>query len=141
MRQFSFSVGSFPERREGVEPWSESSARAGLTAELELFEPLDGLALVGDNLSLPDQRDGHAAHGDDTKEENKADAGFLGGKVEHALKPSHGKGSPSTRFSLHDLFLANPSWQRRGHRDCQVELAQSRGQDFAGVLNRLSYGK
>ena len=104
----------FPERREGVAPWSESHARAGLTAEFELFEPLDGFALVGDDLRLPDQRDGHAAHGDDTKDQNKADAGFLGGKVEHALEPSHGKESPSTRFSLPDLCFMNPSRQRRG---------------------------
>ena len=86
----------------------------GLTAELKLFEPLNGFALVGDDLCLPDQSDGHAAHGDDAQDQNDADAGLVSGKVKNALKPSHGKGSPSTRCDLCASNHANPSWQRRG---------------------------
>jgi len=55
--------------------------QAGLLAsKLHLFQPLDGFALVGDNLRLPDKRDGHEAHGDDTQNEDEADAGLLSGK-------------------------------------------------------------
>ena len=68
----------------------------GLAAELELFEPLNGFALVGDDLRLPDERDRHAAHGDDTKNKNESNVGFLGRKTKGASKPCHGKGSPST---------------------------------------------
>ena len=68
-----------------------------LTSELHLLQPLDRFALIGDNLRLPDERDGHEAHGNDTQNEDEADVGLLSGKPEYALKPCHGKGSPSTR--------------------------------------------
>jgi len=85
--------------------------RVTLTAELELFEPLNGFALVGNDLRLPYQGNGHAAHADNTKDEDEADAGLLSGKAENALKPSHSKESPSTRFDLYAAHRANPSRQ------------------------------
>src|SRR5580704_16335326 len=57
---------------------------SSLTAELELFEPLDSFALVGDNLRLPDKGDGHEAHGDNTNNENQSDVGLLSGKTKDA---------------------------------------------------------
>ena len=71
-----------------------------LAAEFELFEPLNGFALVGDDLRLPDESHGHEAHGDDAQYKNKSDVGFGSGKAKNATKPGHGKGSPSTQISL-----------------------------------------
>jgi hypothetical protein len=71
-----------------------------LAAEFELFEPLNGFALVGDNLRLPDQSNRHEAHGDDAQDENESDVGFGSGKPKNATKPGHGKGSPSTHRSI-----------------------------------------
>jgi hypothetical protein len=84
---------------------NESTRKVGLTAELEAFKPLDGFALVGNNLGLPDQGNGHATHGNDTKNENETDVGLVSGKAENAPKPSHGKGSPSTRLDLLARFI------------------------------------
>jgi hypothetical protein len=70
-----------------------------LAAELELFEPLNGFALVGDDLSLPNERNGHEAHADDAEYKNESNRGLLGGKVKDAAKPGHGKGSHSTQLS------------------------------------------
>jgi len=92
-------VGVFQAQRT-PEASSESTERRRLTAKLESFEPLDGFALVGDNLRLPDQSNGHEAHGDDAKDENEANVGLVSRKAQNAAKPSHGKGSPSTRFDL-----------------------------------------
>jgi hypothetical protein len=46
--------------------------------------------LIGDDLRLPNQGNGHEAHGNHTKDENEADVGLVNGKVEDAAKPSHG---------------------------------------------------
>jgi hypothetical protein len=67
-----------------------------LATELELFEPLYGFALVGNDLRLPDKGNGHEGHGDDAKNKNQSDIGLLSGKVKNASKPGHGKESPST---------------------------------------------
>ena len=92
---------------------SESTERPRLTSELESFEPLDGFALVGDDLRLPYQSNGHEAHGDNAKDENEANVGLVNRKAENAAKPKHGKGPPSTRFDLLAVIRANPSRQRR----------------------------
>jgi len=92
---------------------SESTERRRLTAKLKSFEPLDGFALVGDDLRLPYQSNGHEAHGDNAKDENEANVGLVSRKAENAAKPKHGKGSPSTRFDLLAVVRANPSRQRR----------------------------
>src|SRR6202158_3796946 len=101
------------------EPSRKSTERPRLTAELESFEPLDGFALVGDDLRLPYQSYGHEAHGDNAKDENEANVGLVSRKAENAAKPNHGKGSPSTRFDQLAVVRANPSWQRR-----RIALAQ-----------------
>src|SRR5260370_22439191 len=74
--------------------------RTRLTAKLELLEPLDSFALVSNDLRLPDKSNGQKAHGNNAKDENEADIGFVSGKVENAAKPSHGNESPSTRCGL-----------------------------------------
>ena len=81
-----------------AETFGEFSDRARSTAELESFEPLDGFALAGNDLRLPDQSNGHAAHGNKAKNEYEADVGLVGGKAQNTAKPSHGRRSPSTRF-------------------------------------------
>jgi hypothetical protein len=72
------------------ETWNESSKEWGLTAEFEGFQPLDGFALDGNDLRLPYKSNGHAAHGDNTEDENEADIGLVSGKAKNAPKPSHG---------------------------------------------------
>ena len=77
--------------------WRRTDDRTPSAAKLHLFQPLDGFALIGDDLRLPDQRNGHEAHGDDAEDEDEADIGLLSGKPKYTPKPGHGKGSPSTR--------------------------------------------
>jgi hypothetical protein len=84
------------------------------STELESFEPLDCFALVGDDLRLPDQGNGHKAHGNNAKDEDEADDGLVSRNTQNAAKPIHGKGSPSTRFDLQATFPAKPSRQRWG---------------------------
>ena|ERR1700674_826617 len=96
------------------ERFSEFSDRARLTAELEPFEPLDGFALVGNDLGLPDQSDGHETHGNNAKHENETDLGLMSGDAANSAKPSHSKESPSTRSDLLAVVSANPSRQRWG---------------------------
>ena len=52
--EFASCADFFPRGKKNFEPWSASDARGGLAAEFELFEPLNGFALVGDDLCLPD---------------------------------------------------------------------------------------
>src|SRR5712692_2624250 len=75
-------------------------AEPKLAAELEAFEEADGFVLAGDDLGLPDEADGHDAHGDGAKSEDKTHLRFGSGKTKEANQPSHGKGSPSTRRDL-----------------------------------------
>jgi len=112
----------------------------GLTAELESFEPLDGFALAGNDLRLPDQRNGHEAHGNNAKHENEADVGLVSGKTQTA-KPSHGRRSPSTRFDLLAVARANPSGQRWGRGICLTISGQLRGQDSQDGPNLISHAK
>ena len=75
----------------GGDDWKPSAS------ELQLFQPLNGFALVGDNLRLPNERDRHEAHGDDAEDEDETEVGLLSGEPKCTPKPSHGRGSPSTR--------------------------------------------
>ena len=68
-----------------------------LAAKLQLLQPLDGFALAGNDLRLPDQGNGHKAHGNNAEDEDDTDVGLLSGKPKCTPKPSHGRGSPSTR--------------------------------------------
>ena len=73
-----------------------------------MFKPLDRLALIGNDLSLPEKRDGHEAHGDNAKNENEANAGLVSREAENAPKPIYGKESPSTRVHRLVDVRANP---------------------------------
>ena len=125
----------FSERREEVFPLTKSALRAGLAAELELFEPLNSFALVGDNLRLPYQGNGHTAHGNNAKDENEADVGLVSRKAEDAPKPSHSKGSPSTQSDQPAFVWRVRVGSAGGNSVCLVALRQSRGQDFANEVN------
>src|SRR5713101_1133954 len=111
-RRSSHTVG-------GGGEWQNRVAERGagnrglLAAKLDLFQPLNGFALVGDNLRLPDERNGHEAHGDDAEDEDETDVGLLSGEPKCMPKPSHGRGSPSTPD--HPRNKANPVRQARGH--------------------------
>jgi hypothetical protein len=94
-----------------------------LATELELLEPVNRFALIGDDLRLPDEGDGHDAHGKDAKDQNEADMGFLNGKPESAAKPHHGKGSPSTRMPQLAHRCTNSGWQGRGTRRLPVKCS------------------
>ena len=50
------------------------------------------MALVGDDLRLPDERDRHEAHGDDAKNKNESNVGLRSREAENTSKPSHGGG-------------------------------------------------
>jgi hypothetical protein len=52
--EFACCADFFARGKKNFQPWSASDARGGLAAEFELFEPLNGFALVGDDLCLPD---------------------------------------------------------------------------------------
>ena len=127
VRDWRLGQAFFARREWNCEPRRETTTtRVKLAAELKLFEPLYSFTLVGNDLRLPHQRDGHAAHGDHAQDQNNPDAGLVSGKVEQALKPSHGKGSPSTRFDSIGNSLENPSRQRRG-RAIANEFQGNRG--------------
>src|SRR6266851_566813 len=85
-----------------------------LAAELEALKPLDGFALIGNDLGLPDQGDGHEAQGNNTKDENEANVGLVSRKPESAAKPSHSKESPSTWVHRLAVVRENPRRQHRG---------------------------
>ena len=77
--------------------WRSAGDRMPSAAKFQLFQPLNGFALIGDDLRLPDEGNGHEAHGDDAEDEDEADIGLLSGKPKYTPKPGHGGGSPSTR--------------------------------------------
>jgi hypothetical protein len=58
--------------------WQRSDPRE-LTAELQPFKPLKRLALVGDDLRLPDQSYGHETHRNNAADKHKTDAGLVSG--------------------------------------------------------------
>ena len=72
-----------------------------LAAELEPHKPLNGFALIGNDLCLPYQGNRHEAHKKNGKDENDNNIGLVNRKAEDAAKPSHGKGPPSTGKSAH----------------------------------------
>src|SRR5216684_4135658 len=71
--------------------WRSAGDRMPSAAKFQLFQPLDGFALIGDDLRLPDEGNGHEAHGDDAEDEEEADIGLLSGKPKYTPKPSHGR--------------------------------------------------
>ena len=63
----------------------ESAAKTG-------FEHANYRVLLGDDLGLPNQDDGHDAHGKNAKRENNAGLRFCGRNAKYAANPIHGKG-------------------------------------------------
>jgi len=53
------------------------------------FEHANDGVLLGDDLGLPYQGDGHNAHGENAERENQAHLGFRGGDMEDATHPGH----------------------------------------------------
>jgi len=58
-------------------------------AELQRLEPLDGSALVGDDLRLPDDGDGHEAHQENADSEGEVGVGLASREAKGANEPSH----------------------------------------------------
>ena len=71
----------------GVRVSKEETAE-GLAAELRLQHVNDGV-LLGDDLSLPGQSDGHEAHGKNAERERQAHLCFRSGYTEYATHPGH----------------------------------------------------
>lgn len=82
-------AGGDARRAEGRRAWHERGRAGRLTAELKSFEPPDGIALIRNNLSLPEKSDGHQAHGDYANGEHDSHAGFRSRDVKLTDKPSH----------------------------------------------------
>src|SRR5690348_11509733 len=76
------------------------SARRRLAAEFDLFEPANRLALVGNNLRLPDERDGHDAHDQEAEDKSGPDIRLANLNSKIAANPFHGWSSPSTAFAI-----------------------------------------
>ena len=64
----------------------------GSSPDFGAFKPLDGFALIGDNLRLPDQTDRHYAHHDQAENDHEALLRFRRGDVQGANDPRHGLG-------------------------------------------------
>jgi len=54
------------------------------------FEHADDGVLLGDNLGLPDEGDGHDAHGENAESEDKTHLGFRRADIKNATHPGHG---------------------------------------------------
>jgi len=63
---------------------------------LQLLEPPDRIALVGDDLRLPYQGNGHGAHDYEAKDQSDADVRLANLTPKNAANPFHGWSSPST---------------------------------------------
>jgi len=55
------------------------------------FEHVDHGVLLGNYLGLPNQRDGHHAHGKNAESQDEACLGFVCRYKDHAAQPGHGK--------------------------------------------------
>lgn len=63
---------------------------------LELFQPPDRIALIGNDLGLPDEGNRHGAHDNEAKNQSNADVRLANLAPENATNPFHGNTSPST---------------------------------------------
>jgi hypothetical protein len=61
-----------------------------LTHEFQSFQPADDVALVRDNLRLPDEGERHQPHCEGAESEHEAHMRFGRWNVKHATDPSHG---------------------------------------------------
>jgi hypothetical protein len=59
-------------------------------AELDLFEPADGIALVGNDLGLPDDGNRHDAHEEKADDESKPQMQLANLNPTNAANPFHG---------------------------------------------------
>ena len=78
-----------------------SSGRGASPAELAGLEPVDGVALIQDDLRLPHQDDAHNTQGDETDSEDHAFLRFRRRTFEVAPKPRHSEESPSTQSAIY----------------------------------------
>ena len=63
-------------------------------AELDVLEPADGIALVGDDLCLPDKGDRHGTHDQEAEDKSDHDVRLVNLAPKDAAHPFHGRGSP-----------------------------------------------
>src|SRR5215469_957440 len=60
-------------------------------AELDLFEPADGVALVGNDLCLPDKGDRHGSHDQEAQDKSDPDVRLANLTPKDAANPWHGR--------------------------------------------------
>ena len=82
-------------------------------AESDVFEPANGVALIGNDLCLPYQGDRHGAH-----DQGDPDVRLVNLTPQDAAQPFHGSGSTSTLRLLKQTGIA-------GARRCRQKLEQS----------------
>lgn len=73
----------------GVRSTPAGARKLTLSAKLPCFEPSDNVALVGDDLSLPDEDYAHQTHGDDAGPDHEAPLCFTRWPIKIAPKPRH----------------------------------------------------
>jgi hypothetical protein len=59
--------------------------------ELDLFEPADGVALVGNDLCLPDKGDRHGSHDQEAEDKSDPDVRLANLTPKDAANPWHGR--------------------------------------------------
>src|SRR5439155_24421462 len=87
-----------------------------LAAELEPHKPLNCFALIGNDLGLPYQGNGHETHKKNGKDENDDNVRRVNKEAEDAAKPSQGKGLLEVLINLHIFGSAKLSQQLRVQR-------------------------
>ena len=83
-----------------------------------------GFALIGNDLGLPYQGNGHEAHKKNGKDENDDNVRLVNRKAEDAAKPSHGKGLLVVLINLPTFGSAKLSRQLRVQR-LPIRIRQS----------------
>src|ERR1700730_8729073 len=126
----------------GVRVSKEETAE-GLAAELRLQHVNDGV-LLGDDLSLPGQSDGHEAHGKNAERERQAHLCFRSGYTEYTTHPGH-KGSQEQQIEqaqVREQSVGQPAERFRTHITVlfQEVIALSGFQNRRALTQSANYG-
>jgi len=90
-----------------------------LTSKLQRLEPPYGVTLIRNDLSLPNESDGHKAHEKYADRQSERSMGLVGRKAKFANEPSHVQGllvlelfnykRPAEQLRYKDFFLNKKS--------------------------------
>jgi len=69
---------------------SSPKKRDESAAEPHVLQPSDGLALIGDDLCLPDKGNGHGAHGEKTEDQSNTEVRLANLNAKEAANLMHG---------------------------------------------------